>query len=103
MAYNLKDMAKQIAQEAWQESDGDIEYARIYATESCEGNEVSIYYGRAICFCSDVNTDAGESFLEDFGGIAQIGDSFGTIACRIAYATLYVAVMAELDEIEKES
>jgi len=49
------------------------------------------------------NTDAGEEWLEDCGGIAQPGDSFGQIACRIAFATLLCAAEEALSEIVEES
>jgi hypothetical protein len=103
MVNSLYVESKQIAQEAWQECKGDVEDARIYVSESCDSHEVAIYTYKALMFCANNDTSAGESFLEDCGGIVQNGDNFGAIACRIAYATLYVAAMAELDEIEKES
>ena len=53
-----------------------------------DGHEVAIYYGQAIQFCSENDTSDGEQYLEDCGGISQEGDSFGQIACRVAYATL---------------
>jgi hypothetical protein len=68
----------------------------------CDGHECAIYYGKAIQFCADHNTDSGEQWLEDCGSIAQPGDSFGQIACRIAFATLYCAAMDELSELEGE-
>jgi hypothetical protein len=103
--YNLFTMAKDIATEAWQESGGDMDTAQDFVQESCDGHEISIYFGKAIQFCANVNTNDGEQWLEDCGGIAQAGDSFGNIACRIAYATLYVAALESLQEIayEKES
>jgi hypothetical protein len=103
--YNLYTMAKDIATEAWQESGGDLDMAQRFVQESCDGHEVSIYHYKGVQFCSLVNTSAGEEWLEDCGGIAQEGDSFGQIACRIACATLYVAALESLQEIadEKES
>jgi len=103
--YNLFTMAKDIAAEAWQESGGDIDKAQEFVQQSCDGHEVSIYYYKGVQFCSLVNTSAGEEWLEGCGGITQAGDSFGQIACRIAYATLYVAALESLQEIanEKES
>jgi len=44
----------------------------------------------------------GEEWLEDCRGISQEGDSFGTIACRIAFATLYVAAQDALCELQDE-
>ena len=99
---NLYKEAKAIAQEAWEESEFNQDDAQDFIHESCDGHEVSIYYGKAINFCATVDTSEGESYLEDCGGIAQDGDSFGQIACRIAYATLLCASMSCLEEIIAE-
>lgn len=95
--------AKAIALEAWQESDGDIDTAQDYIHESCDGHELAIYHGKAIQFCATQDTCAGEDYLEDCGGIVQAGDTFGAIACRIAYATLYCAAIDALHEIAEEA
>ena len=94
--------AKAIAQEAWEESQFDKEDAQEFIYQTCDGHEIVIYYYKAIQFCADVDTSAGESYLEDCGGIAQDGDSFGQIACRIAFATLLCASMGCLEEIMSE-
>jgi hypothetical protein len=91
--------AKAIALEAWNESQGDFDAAQDYLHQSCDSHEVSIYYGKAIHFCATQDTSEGEDWLEDCGGIAQPGDSFGAIACRIAFATLYCAAQEALQEI----
>lgn len=96
---NLHNEAKAIALEAWNESQGDFDAAQDYLHQSCDGHEVTIYYGKAIDFCATHDTDAGEEWLEDIGGICQPGDTFGSIACRIAFATLYCAAMEALQEI----
>jgi len=98
---NLYTEAKAIAQEAWDETK-NLEDALFLAQEAVDGHAISIYYGKAIEFCATHNTDRGEQYLEDCGGIAQDGDTFGAIACRIAYATLLVAVEDCLFEIEQE-
>jgi len=98
---NLYTEAKAIAQEAWNET-GNLEDALCLAQEAVDGHEISIYYYAAIEFCAKHNTSRGEEYLEDCGGIAQDGDTFGTIACRIAYATLLVAVEDCLFEIEQD-
>jgi len=94
--------AKLIAKEALEESEGCFETARDYIHQTCDGYEDVIYYHKAIQFCADQNTDDGEEWLEGCGGIAQEGDTFGSIACRIAYATLYCAACEALDELESE-
>jgi hypothetical protein len=95
--------ARAIAQEAWDESGHDEDSARDFIHQSCDGHEVAIYYGKAIDFCATQDTDDGESWLEDVnGGICQPGDSFGAIACRIAFATLLCASESALAEIVAE-
>lgn len=95
--------AKALAQEAWNEAEGDLDMARYFLHQSCDGHEVAIYYHKAIQFCADQDTSAAEDFLEDCGGIAQPGDSFGQIACRIAFATLLCAAEEALEEISGEA
>lgn len=100
---NLYKEAQEIAQEAIKECGHHDECGlQEYIWQSCDGHRVSIIYGEGITFCAEQNTTRGEEWLEDCGGIAQEGDSFGTIACRIAYATLYVATMDALYEMLEE-
>ena len=91
--------AKSLALEAWNESECDLDQAQDYLNQSCDGHEVAIYYHKAIEFCATQDTSDGEEYLEDCGGIVQPGDTFGGIACRIAYATLYCAATEQLQEI----
>jgi hypothetical protein len=79
--------ALRIAREALDNTDSEDE-AREYLHQSCDGHAWAIYYGSAIQLCSILDTSDGEAWLEDCGGIAQPGDTFGNIACRIAFATL---------------
>lgn len=98
---NLYEEAMTIAKEAWDDTECfDIAYERIW--EACDNHEISIYYYKGIQFCADHNTSRGEEYLEDCGGISREGDSFGTIACRIAYATLLVAAQDALHEYTEE-
>jgi hypothetical protein len=99
---HLYSEAKAIAQEAWEQSQFDQIDAQEFIFESCDGHEIAIYYYKGIQFCADVDTSDGEEYLEDCGGIAQDGDSFGQIACRIAFATLLCASMSCLEEIIAE-
>ena len=94
--------AKAIAQDAIEESREYGSDASDYIHQTCDSHECVIFYHRAIRFCADHNTSDGEDWLEDCGGIAQPGDSFGQIACRIAFATLYCAAMDVLAELESE-
>lgn len=100
---NLYNEAREIAQEALTESNGDFDEAREFIHETCDGHEIAIYYHKAIQFCADNDTSDGEQWLEDCGGIAQPGDSFGQIVCRIAFATLLCAAEEALAELREES
>ena len=95
--------SKIIAREALAECDGDFDAAREYLHQSCDCHEVAIYYYKAIEFCAAQNTSDGEEWLDDCGSLIQPGDSFGSIACRIAFATLLVASEAALAELESEA
>jgi len=100
---NLYKEAREIAVEALKEAEGCFDTAYDYIHETCDGHAISIYYGKAIDFCASNDTSEGEAWLEDCGGIAQEGDSFGNIACRIAFATLLVAAQDELIELQSEA
>lgn len=100
---NLHTESRDIARAAISDA---LEYggcASEYVHEMCDQHELSVYYGKAIDFCATHDTDAGEAWLEDFGGICQPGDTFGAIACRIAFATLYCASLEALAELEAEA
>ena len=94
--------ARTIASEALAEAKGDFDHAFDQLVESCYGYSIAIYYGQAINFCATQDTSEGEAWLEDCGGIAHPGDTFGNIACRIAFATLYVAAQQALEELREE-
>lgn len=100
--YDLTKEAESLAKEIWWECEGDMDVAQDLIHSYADGHEIAIYYGKAIHVCSVVNTDNGEEFLEECGGISQPGDTFGAIACRIAFAELYCRIQAALHEIEKE-
>ena len=95
--------AQAIAIEAWEESGGVYDDAMDFIHQSCDGHEVSIYYHKAIQFCADQDTSDGEQWLEEIGGIVRNSDTFGAIACRIAFATLYCAACEALNDIQEES
>jgi hypothetical protein len=94
--------AKAIVNEAIDQVGIDRDDLEEFIHESIDGHEVCIYHGKAITFCATQDTNRGEEWLEDCGGITQEGDSFGSIACRIAFATLYVACEAVLEETLNE-
>jgi len=96
---NLYIEAKAIALEAWNESGFDLDDAMDFVHQSCDGHEIAIYYAKAIEFCATQDTSDGEQWLEDCGCDVQPGETFGSIACRIAFATLLVATQEVLQEI----
>ena len=100
---NLYTEAKRIAQDAIEESREYGGDASEYIHQYCDGHEVAIYYGKAIQFCATQDTDAGEEWLEGIDSLCKAGDTFGAIACRIAFATLYCAAMDVLSELESEA
>jgi len=102
MSYSLSEEAYEIADEAWQETK-DRDAAIDFIQETCDGHELSIYYGKAIDFCAANDTTCGEDYLDDIGGISQKGDTFGAIACRLAYACLVTSAWACLDGIIDEA
>ena len=91
--------AKAIALEAWNESDFDIYTAMEFVHQSCDGHQVAIYSGKAIEFCATQDTSEGEQWLEGCDSLVQEGDTFSSITCRIAFATLLVATQEALQEI----
>jgi len=99
---NLYREAKYLAEEALSIADGDFEQARDELHLVCDSHECSIYYGKGIEFCANNNTSNGEDWIEDCGGICQEDDTFGSIACRIAFATLYVEGLEILNEMESK-
>jgi hypothetical protein len=99
---HLYTYAKAIVSEAIEQVGTDRDELQQFIHESCDGHGVTIYYGKAIEFCATQDTDDGEQWLEDCGTLVQAGDTFGGIACRIAFATLYCACERVLDETLEE-
>jgi hypothetical protein len=99
---NLYKEAKAIVEDAIEEVGTDRDDLQEFIHQSCDGHESVIYYGKAIDFCASQNTDDGEQWLEGRGYIVQAGDTFGDIACRIAFATLLCACEELLEETLEE-
>ena len=95
--------AKRIAQDALEQVAQYGGDASDYIHQDCEGHELAIYYGKAIQFCATQDTDAGEDWLEGIDSLCKAGDSFGQIACRVAFATLLCAAQEALAELESEN
>ena len=101
--YLIKE-AQEIAREALKEADGCFYGARLLIDVMCENHELSIYDGKAIQFCAEHNTSHGEDFLEETQGcIGLEGDSFGSIARKVAWATLAVLSNEALEKFEEEA
>jgi hypothetical protein len=94
--------AKSIVSEAIEQVGTDRDELQQFIHESCDGHEVAIYHGKAIEFCATQDTNDGAEWLEDCGSLVQAGDTFGGIACRIAFATLYCACERVLEETLEE-
>lgn len=75
------------------------EIAHERAHEHCDGLEQVIYYYKAIQFCAENDTSEGEAWLEDCGGMTQPEDTFGQIACRVAFATIYCETINQINSI----
>ncbi len=90
--------ARSIVLEAIEQVGTDRDECETFIWQSCDGHEVSIYYHKAIQFCAEQNTDAGEEMFEEMGGWQDGRDTFGSVACRIAFGTLYTYTMELLHE-----
>ena len=96
---NLKKEAYRIATEALVKSNGEGRAYKLICV-ACADHRVAVCHWHAIKFCAKQDTSAGESYLKArCGGMAREEDSFGDIACRVAYATLYHATSAALDDL----
>ena len=89
------------AREALDSTESEEE-ARGFLYQSCDSHAWTIYYGAAIQLCSIVDTTEGEEWLEDCGGLSQPGDTFGNVACRVAFATLLCEAQKQLDVLIRE-
>ena len=98
---NIYIKAKSIAEEAIEQVGWDEYECQEFIWQSCDSLDFVIYYGKAIEFCASHDTQRGEEFLEDTGGI-QTGDTFGGIACKIAFGEIYLASMEVLSELLEE-
>ncbi len=98
---NLYKETRAIAQEAIEQVGPERDACDEFIWQTCDGHECAIYYHKAIEFCAEQDTTAGEEFLDDCGGV-QAGETFGSIACKIAFGTLYQAAMERLDELLEE-
>ena len=91
--------ATAIAKEAIEQVGTDLDECQEFIWQSCDSHECAIYYHKAIQFCAEQDTDAGETCLVEIcGNLAKPDDTFGSIACRIAFATLCCAAMEALNE-----
>jgi hypothetical protein len=95
--------AKAIVKEAIEQVGTDRDELQDFIHQSCDGHEVTIYYFKAHAFCANNDTSDGEEWLEvSSGSIVQEGDTYDSIACRIAFATLYCACDRVLEETLEE-
>lgn len=81
------EIAREIASDAGDENDLQ---ERVW--EYADGCEHVIYYHRAKTICCSCDTDTGQEFLDDMGGI-EPGLSFDDICVRIAFGEIYQRTM----------
>lgn len=93
--------ATAIAKEAIEQVGPDRDACQELIWQSCDYHELVIYYHKAIQFCADQDVSDGEEWLYEVGGI-QPDDTFGSIACKIAFGTLYQASMERLNDLLEE-
>lgn len=100
-----EEIAREIAEDG---GDGNDLQERVW--ECVDGCEHVIYYHRARTICCSCDTDRGEEFTDDLGGL-EPGLSFDDICIRIAFGEIYQRTMdvaqekfeelqAELEEVE---
>lgn len=100
-----EEIAREIAEDGGDENDLQ---ERVW--EYVDGCEDVIYYHRARTICCSCDTDRGEEFTDDLGGL-ESGLSFDDICVRIAFGEIYQRTMdvaqkkfeelqAELEEVE---
>lgn len=73
------------------------EAARKIAFQACSGHEVAIYYDKAIQFCAENDTSAGEQWLG--AGPLDEYETFKTITCSVAFKTLLVHTQEIIHDI----
>ena len=95
---NLKAEARRIAKEALEES-CDAEHAQDIVYNACVNHEIAVNPVEARKFCAKHNTTLGEGFLYDCRILIREGDTLDKVACRVVYATLYVAACECLNEL----
>lgn len=92
--YLLRQEAKRIVEDAIaEESEFDVP-ALETVQQSCDGHQWVIYTYKAILLCAECDTSEGEEWLDDVGSEYS---SFGDHAAKLAYATLLMACMNQLN------
>lgn len=84
----LNTMLEQWAAEIVAEHDFDEEACQNAVHEYADGSEYAIYYGKGHELCQNCNVAYGEEFVEEMGGF-QPGDTYDSMACKIAYGEIY--------------
>lgn len=80
----------------------DADEARDEVHMTCDGHAWAIYTHKALMLCAHCDTSEGERWLEDCDSLSVKGDTFASIACRIAFATLYCATSEALESLIEE-
>jgi hypothetical protein len=68
--------------------------------EDCDGHQWVIYTYKATQLCGNVNTNAGEEWLEGIYSKPFDGcETFSDVCTRLAFATLYCGVQSALGDL----
>ena len=92
-----EDLAQMVLDEMISQNE-DEDWARDYVYETVDCHEYVIYYYQAHQVCQNCNTNEGELFLEDCGGF-QRGDTYDTMATKIAYGELMTRTQTALEQL----
>lgn len=102
MSINDRDVtkeAKELALQAWEESEKDAERASELLWEMVDGHQWVIYYHHARQLCCNCDITEGQDFVEEMD---MPTCDFDTLATRIAFGELYRRGQLELLQLEED-
>ena len=99
MTNNIHTRINEMASEILEEANNNLDEALDLCHEYADGLDVVIYYGKAIDYCANNNTDRGEEYIEEMGGFNAT--HFGGIACELAFADIYQRLIEAVNELHQ--
>ena len=96
----LNEYCKGIAQEIYDQCDGEPDECSELAWQYADGSEYVIYHYLAHQLCQNCNTEEGEHSLEDYGFAPK---SYNEFASAIALCEIYTRINNEILEIHEMS